>query len=383
MRVARSVPYNTPTEAIRVLYAVAESQDQELNAAIAQDMTLGPGASFLLLMIYVPVSLTGMDANINYPAIGVIGCITSLLSVIAGFGLASTIAPFHSATPMVVFLLMGIGVDDMYVIVEKFHQADGSTHEVRVGQALREAGPAIMATTATTVVVFLGGWYSSIQAIKWFCQYCVIGVLVDFCLQVSLFVAWMSCITGGCCTSKVDSEETVVREIEETMAVQAIEDTRGEKEVQATRVEMVVVGQMAPSLEMDHPWVEESSVDFLLCRGCSGTTAERGVSPMMIIPPLDPLDGTPPVPEIDTGMVEHEEPQSEAGEVRGEGGGSGEDGVVDGASDGGNEGWGLFHQMFRLMFWWGRHTRFISKPNPKLNLFIQTLTLSLTLYGGC
>ena len=54
---------------------------------------------------------------------------------------------------------------------------------------MKEAGPAILMTTATDFTAFLTGITSEIPMMRSFCLYAAICVLIDFLFQITMFVA--------------------------------------------------------------------------------------------------------------------------------------------------------------------------------------------------
>ena len=79
--------------------------------------------------------------------LGSMGLISVLLSVLSSYGICSTIglvfSPMH---PIIPFLLLGIGIDDMFVIVQCLYNLNVDqlnnemTIEERMGLTLKHAG---------------------------------------------------------------------------------------------------------------------------------------------------------------------------------------------------------------------------------------------------
>ena len=80
------------------------------------------------------------------------GC-SVLLGLGAGLGLSSLLGfPYTLVHAILPFLCLGIGIDDMFVIVRCLSQAEGGAGAERVGTAMRQAGVSITTTTITDVL---------------------------------------------------------------------------------------------------------------------------------------------------------------------------------------------------------------------------------------
>lgn len=91
--------------------------------------------------------------------------------------------PYNSAVIAVGFIVLGLGIDDTFIIVGCYR----STRH-RNGSP-RHAGAAIAVTSITDIVVFALGALSKIPAVSAFCIYASVAILFDFVLQVTVFVA--------------------------------------------------------------------------------------------------------------------------------------------------------------------------------------------------
>ncbi|KAH8050249.1 hypothetical protein JL722_11453 [Aureococcus anophagefferens] len=142
--------------------------------------------------------------------LGVAAAVVVLVAVLAAFGLALYCGAIFSATASIaVFLVLGIGLDDAFVIcgaelvhfgdfhddVDRIAEGSATVDDVaarRVERAMAAAGPSITVTSVTDFCAFVAGSFTAIPAISSFCAFCAAAVAVDFLLQVSLFVAIFS-----------------------------------------------------------------------------------------------------------------------------------------------------------------------------------------------
>ncbi|XP_034936281.1 NPC intracellular cholesterol transporter 1-like [Chelonus insularis] len=100
--------------------------------------------------------------------------------------------PVHSSLP---FMLMGLGVDDIFVMMASWEE--GMSHELirsksideRIAHMLSHAGAAISITSLTDVIAFIIGASTILPSLESFCIYAAVGVFVTFLLQVTFFVA--------------------------------------------------------------------------------------------------------------------------------------------------------------------------------------------------
>ena len=149
-------------------------------------------------------------------ALGGILCVGC--GILVSFGLASAVGLFYGPVQSVLpFLLLGIGVDDMFIIVNAIDQTDPDDDiEDRVGEALSSAGVSITVTSVTDMAGFAAGSWTALPALNSFCLFAVFGVLGIFIAQLTIFTALASLDTRRrdglrvdccCCCIEVPDED--------------------------------------------------------------------------------------------------------------------------------------------------------------------------------
>ncbi|ETN70385.1 patched family protein, partial [Necator americanus] len=112
-------------------------------------------------------------------AVGTTFCILFLL----GF-------PFNSITLVMPFLIIGVGSDDVFIIIHAMRKTDKrKSLEDQIAETMEEAGPSITVTSVTNILSFGIGILTPTPAISIFCLYTCVGVAIDFVYQLTFFVA--------------------------------------------------------------------------------------------------------------------------------------------------------------------------------------------------
>eukprot|EP00510_Aplanochytrium_minuta_P008891 CAMPEP_0184052366 /NCGR_PEP_ID=MMETSP0956-20121227/5256_1 /TAXON_ID=627963 /ORGANISM="Aplanochytrium sp, Strain PBS07" /LENGTH=993 /DNA_ID=CAMNT_0026345421 /DNA_START=198 /DNA_END=3179 /DNA_ORIENTATION=+ len=145
-----------------------------------------------------------------------------LLSVGVAFGVYMLILwlPFFPFLNLIsIFIVIGIGSDDVFVLVDSWKQSGfdlpadheyGSTSEMssRLVHVIENAGSSLLTTSLTTAAAFFAVAFSSITSLRLFGIFCGIVVLVDyfFCMSFvpALLVIYESKFKGKtlCCKDK-------------------------------------------------------------------------------------------------------------------------------------------------------------------------------------
>lgn len=116
------------------------------------------------------------------------------MGFIVGAGLCSLFGvfygPVHLSLP---FLLMGLGVDDMLVIMSCWDELTQEEkrlpmHE-RIGLMLKHGGVSITITSFTDVIAFIIGSSTILPCLESFCIYAAVGVFMTFVFALTFFTA--------------------------------------------------------------------------------------------------------------------------------------------------------------------------------------------------
>ena len=149
----------------------------------------------------------------------IIGIFCVLISIAAGYGTALAAGYLMSlAHNLLPFMLLGLGVDDMFVIVTCIDQTPQSwSPEKRFQVGLKHAGPSITITSLTDAIAFFLGSLTTLPALNSFCMYagfCTIALYISFVTIFSPFFLYdlrrMHKRKSDCCGLCCCKEDTIV-----------------------------------------------------------------------------------------------------------------------------------------------------------------------------
>jgi Niemann-Pick C1 protein len=148
------------------------------------------------MLIYVTLSLGNIPQKKGKPTwlIGICGIIIVAASAIVGYGGTAYLGVKSSMISLEVipFLILAIGVDNMFIIAQAVGREEDTETHVRVGKAIAECTPSIVVACVTELVTFAVGISTNIPALKVFCMTAVFAILANFVLQMTAFVAILS-----------------------------------------------------------------------------------------------------------------------------------------------------------------------------------------------
>jgi len=188
---------NSSTETATVLPNAAKSFGDVSTQAIFFDAFFMAGG-YMLMFLYTGLML----GRLNRLEVRVYLSIAGLVSIAMGMAIALGITswlgfpytPMHAILP---FICLGIGIDDMFVILQCWNNAESECEEgcgtaQRLSLAMRHAGVAVTVTTVTDVFAFGVGAVTQMPGLQSFCVCTALSLGSIYILQVSWFLAWLS-----------------------------------------------------------------------------------------------------------------------------------------------------------------------------------------------
>jgi len=193
--------HNYRSENISVKYSAERSIQDELDRQSQSDV-LTILISYLVMFAYVSITL-GHYRSIHTILVdskfllGLSGVLIVLLSVVSSVGFFSycQVPATLIIIEVVPFLVLAVGVDNIFILVQTFqrsHRRDGESVEGQVSRAVGKVGPSMLLTSLSESIAFYLGALTSMPAVRVFSLYAAQAVLIDFLLQISCFVSLLT-----------------------------------------------------------------------------------------------------------------------------------------------------------------------------------------------
>lgn len=153
-------------------------------------LCMGIGVMFLYIL-YGLSRFNWLEIKLTLSGVGLLSVGMAYVTSVSWCSiLGISFGPVHSALP---FLLMGLGIDDMFVINACWSTVCESDPKkslpVKVGLTMKHAGVSIVITSFTDIVALLIGAITILPSLKSFCIYAAVGVFFIFCFTITFYVA--------------------------------------------------------------------------------------------------------------------------------------------------------------------------------------------------
>ncbi|XP_033120937.1 patched domain-containing protein 3-like [Anneissia japonica] len=165
--------------------------DEMLNASVRVIPRFA--ATFGMLIVFAILSCIQRDWVLSRPWLGLLGVINAGLAILSSIGMLSFGGiKFNMVVASMPFLILGIGVDNMFLMIASWRQCKQNLClEERMGRTFSEAAVSISITTLTDLLVFAIGASTKIPSVRMFCAYAGLSVLFMYIYQITFFGACM------------------------------------------------------------------------------------------------------------------------------------------------------------------------------------------------
>ncbi|XP_078593908.1 patched domain-containing protein 3-like [Branchiostoma floridae x Branchiostoma japonicum] len=183
---------NFESDIIDVSRTSSQSLEEELSALTPRIIPRF-AITFTVLITFSILSCMMLDMVRSKPWLGMLGAVSAGLAVVSSMGLCLYCGvTFTSVVASMPFLIIGIGVDDMFIMLAAWRKTHpGGSVEERMRETYAEAAVSITITTITDGLAFGIGAITVFPAIRIFCIYTGVAVLFDYLFQITFFGACM------------------------------------------------------------------------------------------------------------------------------------------------------------------------------------------------
>ncbi|XP_029102304.1 patched domain-containing protein 3 [Scleropages formosus] len=177
---------------IEVTHATSLSRQVEFEAN-SKDVIPLFSITYVISISFSVVSCLRFDCVRNKVWVAAFGVMSAGLAVLSSFGMMLYIGvPFVMTVANSPFLILGIGVDDMFILISCWQQTNVHDKvEDRLADTYKEAAISITITTLTDVLAFYIGLMTPFRSVRSFCLYSSTSILFCYFYSITFFGAFM------------------------------------------------------------------------------------------------------------------------------------------------------------------------------------------------
>ncbi|XP_074544714.1 patched domain-containing protein 3 [Halichoeres trimaculatus] len=176
---------NLSSTSIQVSYFTSESMQWEFEKTPASVISLF-SITYAIAITFSLLSCWRLDNVRTKVWVAFCGVFSTGLAVLSGFGLLLLLnQPFVMTVASCPFLILGIGLDDMFIMISCWQRTRVlDSVPKRLAETYKEAAVSITITTLTDALAFFLGCCSPFGSVRSFCVYA--GVSICFCYLYSI-----------------------------------------------------------------------------------------------------------------------------------------------------------------------------------------------------
>ncbi|PAV61734.1 hypothetical protein WR25_11154 isoform D [Diploscapter pachys] len=186
---------NFETEGVRVFHPLASTSIADMLEEFSQFNYFIIIMGYVLMVIYAGFTQARIEgrwlAIQSNVALAIVGVIIVTFCSISGLGFSTLLGiNFNAATTQVVpFLSLGLGIDDMFLLLHNYDEIINTVHRNEMGILLKETGMSIMVTSTNNILSFISGIVLPIPALRSFCSQTAILLAFNLIFLVFIYPA--------------------------------------------------------------------------------------------------------------------------------------------------------------------------------------------------
>uniref|UniRef100_A0A183CG75 SSD domain-containing protein n=1 Tax=Globodera pallida TaxID=36090 RepID=A0A183CG75_GLOPA len=189
---------NKPGQSIRVVHPLASTSIQDMLEQFSEFQFFVIFIGYVLMIIYAGWSQLHWDgwwfSAKSSCLLAIIGVLVITLASVAGLGLSTAMhIHFNAATTQIVpFLTLGLGIDDMFLLLHNYNDVLEAVRQKEVAVLLKETGMSVLLTSINNILAFLTGCMLPIPALRSFCGQVAILLTSNVICIILIFPAFIA-----------------------------------------------------------------------------------------------------------------------------------------------------------------------------------------------
>lgn len=192
LKLMEKLKHELETEKIQIYYGAGRSYGDISSKTLFQDMDkLFMGIA--LMMIYMVLILSKYSwPEVRFQLTSV-GILNVGMAYISGCGLSSIFFFYSPVHASLFFIILGLGVDDIFVIFAALRKINEEHKEFpleeKIARTMQKAGSSITITSLTDIVAFIVGGTTVLPSLRSFCVFAAMAIFMTYFYVVTFFVA--------------------------------------------------------------------------------------------------------------------------------------------------------------------------------------------------
>lgn len=183
------------TNDTKILYGSGRSYGDISSRVLFQDINkMFSGVVMMMIyMIFILSKYSWVEIRYILTSVGILNVGMAYLS---GCGLSSIFLFYSPVHASLFFIILGLGVDDIFVIMSAYRKISDEHAELsleeKIAKTMQKAGASITITSLTDIIAFVVGASTILPSLQSFCIYAGMCILMTYIYVVTFFVAFLT-----------------------------------------------------------------------------------------------------------------------------------------------------------------------------------------------